>query len=46
MHRTNPDFFPPRVKPKSLFAQTSSKKLQGADIFGIRTPSPPKDGSA
>ncbi|KAH6686315.1 hypothetical protein F5X68DRAFT_232480 [Plectosphaerella plurivora] len=34
-----------KVKPKSLFAQTSSKKL-GADIFGTRTTSPPKGGDA
>ncbi|TDZ22565.1 hypothetical protein Cob_v004495 [Colletotrichum orbiculare MAFF 240422] len=32
-----------KVKPKSLFAQTSAKKLEGDALFGSRTPT--KDDS-
>ncbi|KAK1972800.1 hypothetical protein LY78DRAFT_650200 [Colletotrichum sublineola] len=35
-----------KVKPKSLFAQTSAKKLGGGDaLFGDRTTTPTKDSN-
>ncbi|KAF9881163.1 hypothetical protein CkaCkLH20_01313 [Colletotrichum karsti] len=34
-----------KVKPKSLFAQHSAKKLEGDALFGSRTPSPPKENA-
>ncbi|GKT49151.1 uncharacterized protein ColSpa_09332 [Colletotrichum spaethianum] len=36
-----------KVKPKSLFAQTSAKKLGGGDaLFGDRTTTPTKDSNS
>ncbi|KAL0943917.1 uncharacterized protein CTRU02_201804 [Colletotrichum truncatum] len=34
-----------KVKPKSLFAQASAKKLEGDALFGSRTASPGKDNT-
>ncbi|KAF6819762.1 hypothetical protein CSOJ01_01169 [Colletotrichum sojae] len=35
-----------KVKPKSLFAQASAKKLEGDALFGSRTSSSPKSNNA
>ncbi|ROT39194.1 hypothetical protein SODALDRAFT_332617 [Sodiomyces alkalinus F11] len=34
-----------KAKPKSLFAQASSKKLDGEPLFGAKSPSPTKPDS-
>ncbi|KAI0885177.1 uncharacterized protein GGS22DRAFT_162972 [Annulohypoxylon maeteangense] len=34
-----------RIKPKSLFAQTSAKKLDGSDVFGSKGAKGPQDRS-
>ncbi|OLN85014.1 hypothetical protein CCHL11_03939 [Colletotrichum chlorophyti] len=34
-----------KVKPKSLFAQASAKKLEGDALFGSRTATPPKNNN-